>query len=205
MTAQHRSTSRWEKAALASPADRSRDIATNSPDDPPAGWRRRPSRRASGVIHSPLVAFASMSDSSSSDSEPRRDANHPAVASTRHQERKRAYCKVLIVEDDPTSAMAMRSILTRKGCDVLVAINLAQGLELLEQRPTHVLLDLMLPDGQGVEILRRLREMNSAVKVVVTTAANDANLLREVHLLSPHRILKKPIDLVDLLNAIGMM
>lgn len=115
-------------------------------------------------------------------------------------------CKltIVIVEDDVASGSAIRAILVRKGCAVHMASNLEEGLKLLELRPDHVILDLMLPDGSGVEILRRASR-DLRIKVTVTTALADPIRLEEVRSLNPHRILRKPIDLVDLLRAIGMM
>ena len=106
-------------------------------------------------------------------------------------------------------ALALRSLFTRRGCDVVgVADTVKDGIALLASRPDYVVLDLMLADGDGVEILRRIRahepEMPSP-RVIVTTAVRDVDRLREVLALRPHRLLEKPTDLVDLLRAIGMM
>jgi CheY-like chemotaxis protein len=129
------------------------------------------------------------------------DAPDSASASASSPHRPR----VLIIEDDLTSASALRSILTRKGCEVRTAANLADGMRLLDARPDYVVLDLILPDGSGLEILRRLRAEQSPIKVVVTTAVRDPERVREIHALRPHQLLRKPIDLIDLLRAIGMM
>jgi len=114
-------------------------------------------------------------------------------------------CRVLIVEDDAVSASALRSILTRKGCDVLAVTTVADALPLLALPLDVILLDLMLPDGDGVAVLRELRRRNSTVRVVVTTALADPARLLEVRDLRPDRVLRKPIELVDLLDAIGIM
>lgn len=116
--------------------------------------------------------------------------------------------RILIIEDDHTHASALRSILTRKGYEVAAAVTLANGIAMLESsRPDYIVLDLMLPDGDGVEVLRRVRacERPDAPRVIVITAVRDAERLREVLALQPHRLLRKPIDLIDLLGAIEMM
>jgi CheY-like chemotaxis protein len=117
--------------------------------------------------------------------------------------------RVLIIDDDRTHASAIRSILTRKGCEVCATGTVADGVAMLASRPDYIVLDLMLPDGDGADVLRRVRELDRAAgappRVIVTTAVNDEARLREVLALQPHRLLKKPIDLVDLLGAIGMI
>jgi two-component system, OmpR family, KDP operon response regulator KdpE len=111
----------------------------------------------------------------------------------------------LIVEDDTATADALRSIFVRKGCDVIHADTVHRGLKALLKHPDYVILDLMLPDGDGIEILHEVKATGGKPRIVVTTAITDPARLREVHALQPHRVLRKPLDLVDLLSAIGMM
>ena len=113
-------------------------------------------------------------------------------------------CHVLLIEDDPTSANALRVLLTMHGCEVAIARSLEQGLDLLRTQPSAIVVDLMLPDGDGIEILRRVRESGVPIKVVVTTAVGDPARLAEVHRLEPDCVLRKPIDLGELLRAIGV-
>ncbi len=115
-----------------------------------------------------------------------------------------AKCHVLLIEDDPTTATALRVLLTMHGCEVAVASSLEQGLDLLGTRPMAIVVDLMLPDGDGVEILARVREANLPIKIVVTTAVGDPARLAAVHRLKPECVLRKPIDLGELLRAIGV-
>jgi two-component system cell cycle response regulator len=112
---------------------------------------------------------------------------------------------VLIVEDDFMSGGALRTILAKKGCEVDLATTLADGLRMLEHRPAYVILDLMLPDGMGTELLQCARETHPQIKIVVTTASTDSAELKKVEALKPERIFRKPIPLVDLLGAMGMI
>ena len=113
--------------------------------------------------------------------------------------------RVLIVEDDLPSAGALRTILERKGCDVEVALTLADGLRLIDRQPDYLILDLMLPDGLGTSLLRLTKERYPQVRVAVTTALSDAAELGRVQALSPYRVFYKPIHLVDLSSAMGMI
>ncbi len=116
---------------------------------------------------------------------------------TSHEPRTK--CRVLVVEDDAVSCQAMRALLVRWGFEVETCTTAEHALEEIRRyRPQCLILDLMLTDGNGVEILRtiRLREMN--IRVAVVTAAHDAELLKDVRELGPDLLLKKPVDLPQL-------
>ena len=68
--------------------------------------------------------------------------------------------------------------------------------------PDTILLDLMLPDGEGSTVLRRVRDGGLPVKVTVTTASSDPDRLDQVRALRPDSLLKKPLDIFELLKVI---
>jgi len=68
--------------------------------------------------------------------------------------------------------------------------------------PTAVILDLMLPDGDGIQILERIRHDQIHTKVAVTTASSDSTKLDRVRALQPDSMMFKPIDLPQLLRAL---
>lgn len=81
--------------------------------------------------------------------------------------------QVMVVEDDPTTREMMEAMLTRAGLTVSSAENGRIGLERLEKlQPDLILLDLMMPEMDGFEFVRRLREHQSwsHIPVVVLTA-----------------------------------
>jgi DNA-binding response OmpR family regulator len=109
---------------------------------------------------------------------------------------------VLLVEDDLVSASALTAILSRRGFHVLHATTVAVGLELLAEQPDTVILDLMLPDGDGAALLQHVRAAGLRVRVVVTTAVHDVARLAAVRALGPDLLMQKPIDLADLLTVL---
>src|SRR5436190_9929079 len=69
--------------------------------------------------------------------------------------------RILIIEDDPVSAHIYRTRLTREGYEVEVATDGQTGFDrLLEFRPDGLLLDLMLPKTNGIELLKKIRELD---------------------------------------------
>jgi two-component system KDP operon response regulator KdpE len=108
-----------------------------------------------------------------------------------------------VVEDDAASRKALRAILSRQGWEVLAAATLAEGRHYLESAPHVLILDLMLPDGDGTSLLRLIREENRPVKVIVTTGSSDSAKLAAVRLLKPDAIVVKPVDLDKLLLEVG--
>jgi len=81
--------------------------------------------------------------------------------------------KVLVIDDEPPIRKLLRMGLTTQGYEILEASNGRIALELLSQEPALVILDLGLPDIDGLELLRTLRSRNEAVPVVVLSSRGD--------------------------------
>jgi DNA-binding response OmpR family regulator len=86
---------------------------------------------------------------------------------------------LLVVEDDEPVGNALTAALQTQGFDVLWALTAAEALELAEiEPPVLILLDLGLPDMDGVELCRRLRTALPAVVIVVLSArAEDVDVV----------------------------
>jgi CheY-like chemotaxis protein len=112
--------------------------------------------------------------------------------------------RVLIVEDDPTSGAVLHTLLQRSGYDVELVRSIGAARDRLDSSFDRILLDLMLPDGDGVELLRDLRAQRWRIRVIVTTAVSDPQRLRNVQSLRPDCIVLKPIDLEFLIERLGM-
>ena len=87
---------------------------------------------------------------------------------------------VLVVEDDPALSLQVRNFLAAQELDVVVASTGAQAADLLSGKTFDlVLLDWKLPDGEGVDICRTLRERGVATPVLMLTA--EAELDNKIH------------------------
>jgi DNA-binding NtrC family response regulator len=106
---------------------------------------------------------------------------------------------VLIVDDDETLRDLLARELSRSGHRVRQAADAAQALaRLREEEPEVLLLDLMLPDRPGIEVLRQLRAERPAVEVVVLTAHGSIDTALAAMKLGAFDYLRKPCHLQEL-------
>ena len=106
---------------------------------------------------------------------------------------------VLIVDDERTLARAIKAFLTESGYEAEVAGDAEQALRLLEtMRPDVVFSDVRLPGMNGIELLRRIREFDPAIPVIIMTAHGTIEGAVEAVKLGAFDYLKKPVDLEEL-------
>jgi len=84
--------------------------------------------------------------------------------------------RVLVVDDDPTVSDVVRRYLEQAGCEVRLAADGADGLAAVAaQRPDLVVLDLMMPGIDGLEVCRRLRDAGDRTPVLMLTARDTVD------------------------------
>jgi DNA-binding response OmpR family regulator len=82
--------------------------------------------------------------------------------------------RVLLIEDDPSIVAGLELNLALEGYEVLTAADGESGYRLaLDRAPDLILLDIMLPGTNGLEVLRRLRQIDADVPVLILTARGD--------------------------------
>ena len=84
-----------------------------------------------------------------------------------------ARLKILVIDDEPPIRKLLRMGLNTQGYDVLEAPSGKTGLELLSQNPDLIILDLGLPDVDGLELLRTIRGRKEGVPIVVLSSRGD--------------------------------
>ena len=80
---------------------------------------------------------------------------------------------ILVVEDDGTSREMLLKLLREEPCEVMEAVNGREALQVIEDRsPDLILLDLMMPEMDGFEVVDRLRndERWRSIPIVIITA-----------------------------------
>ena len=81
--------------------------------------------------------------------------------------------KILVVDDEPPIRKLLRTGLGTQGYEVLEAPNGKAALELLAEKPDLVILDLGLPDVDGLELLKKIRGLQNSLPIVVLSSRGD--------------------------------
>jgi two-component system response regulator AtoC len=105
----------------------------------------------------------------------------------------------MIVDDERTLARAVKAFLAEAGYEAEVAGDGEQALELLPRlRPDVVFADVRLPGMSGIELLRRIREFDPSIPVIIMTAYGTIEGAVEAVKLGAFDYMKKPVDLEEL-------
>jgi two-component system cell cycle response regulator DivK len=113
--------------------------------------------------------------------------------------------RILVVEDNEKNMKLVRDVLQASGYRTLEATTGGRGVELaIEHRPDLVLMDIQLPDIEGIEALRRLRgdERTASVPVVALTAQAMHGDRERFLTAGFDDYLPKPVDIVDLVATV---
>jgi DNA-binding NtrC family response regulator len=102
---------------------------------------------------------------------------------------------VLVVDDEPGLLEAMGEYLSGRGIRVLAARNCAEAEQICRsQRPDAAILDYELPDGNGLELLRRLKAIDPALPTIFLTGYGSIQLAVEAIKLGADQFLTKPAE-----------
>ena len=113
--------------------------------------------------------------------------------------------KILVVDDDPEVRMTTREFLSGKGYAVSVAAGGREALSMLETvNPDVVLLDVVMPDMDGMETLRLLVAAQPSLPVIMITANADIEITSKVLQMGAADYVPKPFDLDYLDQAVNI-
>ena len=111
--------------------------------------------------------------------------------------------RILVIEDDPQTSEMLCAWLTAEGHSVDSVSTAADAQAYLEKRaPEVVLLDLGLPDEDGIDLLPKLKDGDELISVVVLTGQTDISTVVEAMLRGADNFLPKPVTLEVLANAL---
>ena len=116
--------------------------------------------------------------------------------------------KILFIDDDPTILLISEIMLEALGYDVITADGGVSGIELLKTNSIDlVLLDLMIPDIYGLDVLKYIKEKEEFknIPVIIQTGIKDSDEINKAYKLGAAYVLLKPYNQKDLNDIIGIL
>jgi CheY-like chemotaxis protein len=114
--------------------------------------------------------------------------------------------KILLVEDSDTTRLSNRVMITRRtGYDVITVANGAEALKTAAaQKPDLVLMDVMMPGMDGLEVCRRMRkqEATASIPIVLLTFRVGEESVSEGFASGCTAYLKKPVEVEELVDTL---
>lgn len=112
--------------------------------------------------------------------------------------------KVLYIEDDLVHREELADYLSRRVGRLYLAENGEQGFEKFKSlSPDLIITDLRMPKLSGIELARRIRELNKTVPIIVLTAMSDKESILEAVKVGILDYVLKPVDVKELMSVIG--
>lgn len=111
--------------------------------------------------------------------------------------------KILYVEDETEAREALSKYLKRHTGKIFTAADGLEGLHLFQEHlPDLVIVDLYIPQIDGLELIREMKKLSPEVYVIITTAVDDVEVILRSVDIGINKYLLKPINPIELLDAI---
>lgn len=114
---------------------------------------------------------------------------------------------ILVIDDDKLMRLALARILIASGYNVVQASDGDEGLQMYRSQDFDlVITDLIMPDKEGIQIIRELRKENSKIRIIAMSAGGRGgatDYLKWARLMGAKQCLSKPIKREELLNAVS--
>jgi len=113
--------------------------------------------------------------------------------------------KVLVVDDEPEVRLVLSEFLESRGFEVATAESGAKALAIVDEvSPQVVLLDVTMPEMDGVETLKRLTALKPGLPIIMVTANADVDVTSKLLALGAADYIPKPFDLDYLGQAVSI-
>ena len=110
---------------------------------------------------------------------------------------------ILTIDDEPSMLEVLQRVLTDEGYTVLIAESGRRGIDILQNRKIDVvLLNAWMPDMDGIETLKKIKEKSPEVEVILTSGHGTEELVAKAIELGASDFLEKPLSLENLLSSI---
>lgn len=112
--------------------------------------------------------------------------------------------RILIVDDEIDACHSLRDILEDVGYEVEIALTAAGAMEQVRAHPFKMaILDLKLPDLDGVSLYRQMKNLRSETVAIMVTAYASTEVTRQALQAGISQMLSKPVDVPRLMNVVS--
>ena len=107
--------------------------------------------------------------------------------------------KILVIDDDESTRESLEIYLNELGYKVLLATNGREGFDsFIEYKPDLILTDIMMPEWNGLELLKKIKTINPRVPIILITAVEKTESIILAMQLGAYDYIEKPIDINNL-------
>ncbi len=111
--------------------------------------------------------------------------------------------QILVIDDEPLVGELFKETLIENIYQVTTTLSSLEALELVSNKHFDIIfLDLLMPELDGAELFRRIRQMYKKLPVAIITGYPDSELMRRAMEHGPFTVIKKPFTGDDILNVI---
>ncbi|MDF1572851.1 MAG: response regulator [Bacteroidales bacterium] len=114
--------------------------------------------------------------------------------------------KILIIDDEPDILVMLKKMMERAGFDVRLAVNGDEGLlSFYEETPDLVITDIIMPEKEGLEIIREMKKQHPALKIIAISGGgriSAESYLETAGHFGANRIFQKPFTQSEIVSAV---
>lgn len=111
--------------------------------------------------------------------------------------------KVLFIDDEPDACKLFKRLVEGKGYRAFTATDVKKGLALYKKElPKIVFLDIVMPDADGIELLKKIRKINPRQIVIILTGYGDLGRARAAMRFGAYDFVSKPLSITVIIDSI---
>ena len=111
--------------------------------------------------------------------------------------------KILIVDDDKDIVKIVTTMLEGRGWDVSAAYGGHEALDSVNSaKPDIILLDIMMPEMNGIEVLKRIKKIDPEARIIMITAFGDVESYLDSMELGAYEYINKPFETDELIDMV---
>ena len=111
---------------------------------------------------------------------------------------------ILIIDDEEAQLVSLKSFLSKRGYDIFTSTSGKEGINIINNNVIDLVLsDFRMPEWNGLEVLKKVKELNPEIDVVIMTAFGNIDDAVQIMKSGAYDYLNKPVDLDELENLIN--